>query len=300
MRLKFSTVVVLLKFTLLLKDDIVLEWWEVGADLHLDLLLSHFFEFSVLIIHRQPLTVVDIAQLVVLPPVVFLFLPLAFLVVCLEILFKCLVLAETGVESVLDVVVDSTGHELLYLDPLVAVLLVQLHQLQVLGDGPLGLVEIRVDVVVPAFATLLSDASRQEGCYLLPLFQAELLHLLAQNHVLFGCPVTLDLLNSAITCVVAKLQPAIHALNFALVEPALLQGVGGFSFLIDELVQQPVDDFDVFDLVRVDELHQLAVFVWVPVRTYFVQDRVLRTVLVAGQLILNVSALELVIRTASR
>ena len=161
---------VLLKFTLLLKDDIVLKWRKVGANLHLDLLLGHFFEFSVLIIHRQTLTVVDIAQLVVLPPVVFLFLPFAFLIVRLEVLFKCLVLAETGVESVLDVVVDSTGHELLYLDPLVAVLLMKLHQLQVLGDGPLGLVEVWVDVVVPAFATLLSDASRQEGCYLLPLF----------------------------------------------------------------------------------------------------------------------------------
>ena len=123
------------------------------------------------------------------------------------------------------------------MDPLVAVLLVELHQLQVLGDGPLGLVEVRIDVVIPALAALLSDASRQEGRYLLPLLKAKLKHLLTQNHVFLGGPVALDLLHGAITRAVAKLQPPVHAFDFALVEPGLLQRVGRLSLLVDELVQ---------------------------------------------------------------
>ena len=44
------------------------------------------------------------------------------------------------IHFVFDVVVDSARHVLLDLDPFVAVKLVKLHQLQVLGDGPLVLV----------------------------------------------------------------------------------------------------------------------------------------------------------------
>ena len=81
LRLQPLAGLVLLELTLLLKNDVVLEGREVGADLHLYFLLGHFFEFSVLVVHRQPLAVVDVAQLVVLAPVVLLLLPLALPVV---------------------------------------------------------------------------------------------------------------------------------------------------------------------------------------------------------------------------
>jgi hypothetical protein len=64
-----------------------------------------------------------------LPPVVLLFTLLSFFVVGFEVLFKCFVLPEACVKSILDVVVYTTGHMLLNLDPFVAINFVELHQL---------------------------------------------------------------------------------------------------------------------------------------------------------------------------
>jgi len=40
----------------------------------------------------------------------------------LKILIRCVVLAQTGIEPILDIVIDATGHALLNLDPLVAIM----------------------------------------------------------------------------------------------------------------------------------------------------------------------------------
>jgi len=93
---------------------------------------------------------------------------------------------------------------------------VELHQLQIFGDCPLLLVEVWVYVVVPSLSALLADPARQIGSYLLPLLQAVLCHLLFQDHVFFGCPVTFDLLDSAILGVVAEEKPSVHALDLCL------------------------------------------------------------------------------------
>ena len=79
---------------------------------------------------------------------------------CFQVLLKGLVLAETGVEPVFDVVVNSTRHQLLDLDPFVTIFLVQLHQLEVLSDGPLRFVQMGVHIVVPTFAALFADSAR--------------------------------------------------------------------------------------------------------------------------------------------
>lgn len=107
-----------------------------------------------------------------LPPVILFLLPLSFFVVRLQVLLEGLVFAETSIEPVFDVVVDPTGHQLLNLNPLVAIFLMQLHQLKVLCDGPLLFVQIWVHIVVPAFAALFANSARQESRDLLPLFEA--------------------------------------------------------------------------------------------------------------------------------
>ena len=58
-------------------------------------------------------------------------------------------------------VVCAAGQELGDLAPLVAILLVRLHNLSIFFGRPLVLLYVRVQVVVPALATLLADAARQ-------------------------------------------------------------------------------------------------------------------------------------------
>lgn len=55
----------------------------------------------------------------------------------LQVLIERLIFPQRCIKSVFDVIIDTSRHELLDLDPLVAVLLVQLHQLNVLGYCPL-------------------------------------------------------------------------------------------------------------------------------------------------------------------
>ena len=152
-----------------------------------------------------------------LSPVVLLLALLSLLVVGFEILVKVFIFPEARIKTVLDIIVNAAGHELLDLDPLVPELLVQLHQLQILSNRPLVLVQVRVDVVVPSLAALLPDAPWQESGNLLPFLQPQLCHLFPEYHVFFRCPIALDLLHSAVACVVSEVEPSIHAFNLALV-----------------------------------------------------------------------------------
>lgn len=72
---------VFFELTFLLLDDVILQGREVLANLHLDLLLGHVFEFLVLLVHGKSLRVIDIPKFVVLAPVVLLFLLFSLLIV---------------------------------------------------------------------------------------------------------------------------------------------------------------------------------------------------------------------------
>ena len=124
------------------------------------LLLSHVLELLVLLIKRQPFGVIDISELVVLPPVVFLFALLSLAVVSFQILLEGLVFTKTCVKSVLNVIVNSSRHVLLDLNPFVSEHFVQFHKLQVFRYGPFFFVEVWVHIVVPSFTTLLANSTR--------------------------------------------------------------------------------------------------------------------------------------------
>ena len=133
----------------------------------------------------------------------------------------------------------------------------QLHELKVLRQSPLLLVEVRVDVVVPALATLLTDTPGQESGDLLPLLETVLGHLLLQDHVLLRGPVALDLLHSAVLRVVAQEQPPVHAVHGCLQLPLVLRVL--IVLLGDPIVQESVNLADIFDLVYRHKLHQLFI-----------------------------------------
>lgn len=161
-----------------------------------------------------------------LAPIVLFLALLSPFVDCLNIVVKSFVFSEARVEAIFDIVVDSTGHVLLDLHPLVAIFLMEVHELQVLGHSPFLLVEVWIDVVVPSLTTLLSDTPRQKSCYFLPFLKAIFCNFLFQNHVFFRGPVTLDLFDRAILGVVPEQKPPIHAVDFGLmlVEDHLLSG----------------------------------------------------------------------------
>lgn len=75
-------------------------------------------------------------------------------------MLKGLELPKASIEPILDVIVNASRHKLLDLNPLVAILLVELHKLEVLSEGPLFLVKVGINIVVPPFPALLADASR--------------------------------------------------------------------------------------------------------------------------------------------
>ena len=77
-----------------------------------------------------------------------------------KILLLGLVLAKKVIEPVFDVVVDSFRHKLFDLDPFVAEHLVQFHELNVLSDGPLHLIEFWIKVIIPPLTAMLSDSTR--------------------------------------------------------------------------------------------------------------------------------------------
>jgi hypothetical protein len=209
-------VLVFFEFLLLLLEQLRFQGWQVRSDLHLDLVLCHVLKFLVLVVHWQSLGVVHVSQFVMLSPVVFLLIFLSFFVVSFHVFFKSFEFSEACVESVLDIVINSTWHEFLYLNPLVSKVLVEFHELQVLSHGPFLLVEVGVYVVIPSLSTLLADSSRQECGDLLPLLEAVLCDLLPENHVFFRRPVAFDLLDGAVPRVIPKVKPAIHAFQFAL------------------------------------------------------------------------------------
>ena len=70
-------------------------------------------------------------------------------------------LAQVGVVAVLDGIVGAAVDLLSDVAPTVAMHQVQLDDQKVFFHGPLALADIRVQVVVPALATLLTDAPRQ-------------------------------------------------------------------------------------------------------------------------------------------
>lgn len=77
------------------------------------------------------------------------------------------------------------------LHPLVTVLLVELHQLDVLGHGPFLLVEIWVHIVVPSLTALFPNTSWQESRNLLPLLEPEEVYLFLEYLVLLIGPISL-------------------------------------------------------------------------------------------------------------
>lgn len=214
-----------------------------------------------MLIQRKSLRVVHISQLVVLPPVVLLLALLALAVVRFKVLLERLVLAQRSIEPVLDVVVDSSRHMLLDLDPLVSEHLVQFHELEVLSDGPLLFVEVWIHVVIPPLTALLADSAWEEGSNLLPLLETVLCNLLFEDHVFLWGPVTFDLLNSAVFSVIPQNEPPIHALDFSLwLVEEILRVNGSFGFLLlNVLIKLLVNYVDVLYLVNGDKLNQIVI-----------------------------------------
>ena len=151
-----------------------------------------------------------------LPPVIFLLAFLSLFVIGFKILFKGFILSEACIKPIFDVIVNTPWHVLLNLNPLIAIDLVELHELQVLSDGPLLFVQVWVHIVIPSLPTLFADSSGQKGSDLLPLFEAIFSHLLLEDHVFFRCPVTLNLLDGTILSVISEKKPPVHTLNFGL------------------------------------------------------------------------------------
>ena len=232
---------VFFELTFLLLDDVILQGREVLANLHLDLLLGHVFEFLVLLVHGKSLRVINIPKFVVLAPVVLLFLLFSLLIMGLKVVLKGLELPEAGIEPILNVIVDASRHQLLNLDPLVAILLMELHKLEVLSESPLFLVKVGINIVVPPLPALLADASRQEGGNLLPLFEAVLSYLLLEHHVFLWGPVAFDLLDGTIFSLVPQLEPTVHAID-----------TGPERFIFYLRIQELTDDLYVLDFVFLD------------------------------------------------
>jgi hypothetical protein len=52
---------ILLQLFLFFKNDIVFEWWKVGTNFHLNLLLGHVFEFFILSVQWEALGVINVS-----------------------------------------------------------------------------------------------------------------------------------------------------------------------------------------------------------------------------------------------
>ena len=117
-------------------------------------------------------------------------------------------LAQVGVVSVLDGVVGAAIDLLSDVAPTVAVHQVQFDDQKVFFHGPLSLADIRVQVVVPALATLLTDAPRQAFGDMGPVAGARRRDNLREDLVLLLGPRALR----KVTAIV-QLQPARVALN---------------------------------------------------------------------------------------
>ena len=95
---------------------------------------------------------------------------------------------EGRVEVVLYVVVGASGEVFRYLGPAVPILEVELEDARILLLSPSILLDIGVQMVVPALPALLADAARQVLSNLAPVLSAALLHLVDQLAILLFCP----------------------------------------------------------------------------------------------------------------
>ena len=131
-------------------------------------------------------------------------------------------LAEIRVVSILDGVVSAASHLLGDITPSVAMHQVQLNDEHIFLHGPLALADVRVQVVVPSFTTLLPDAAGQALGDVGPVFRARPGDDLSQDLVLFLGPCAL----CEVTAVV-QLEPACVALDLGLAREELADTVPG-------------------------------------------------------------------------
>lgn len=89
---------------------------------------------------------------------------------------------------VLDGVVSATVEHLGYVRPLVLVRAMHQEQDPFLLTAPVDLFDPRIQMVVPAFATLLSHAARQAVCDACPPTRTQFSHELEHLGILFLCP----------------------------------------------------------------------------------------------------------------
>jgi len=97
-------------------------------------------------------------------------------------------LAEVRVESVLDRIISAAIDTLGDIAPAIAMDQVQPHNEEIFLHRPLSLGDVRVQVVVPALAALLSNATRKVLCYLCPILGAQLNNNYRQDLVLLLRP----------------------------------------------------------------------------------------------------------------
>ena len=90
------------------------------------------------------------------------------------------------------VVISSTMQEFCDFRPLVSAQNVEVKNLLILLLGPSVFLNVRVQVVVPALSTLLSDASLKVVCDLTPILSAISVDLLNQHAIFFLCPRAFD------------------------------------------------------------------------------------------------------------
>ena len=138
-------------------------------------------------------------------------------------------------------VVSAARQELGNFAPLVAVLFVRLDDLAVLLGRPLVLLDVGVQVVVPALAALLTNASRKSLSDVGPVLGAVLVHVLGQLGVLLSTP------GSFHHGRVEHLLPSMQALN------------------VRSLVQEGRDLLPVLGAELLHQLRQPFIFLVVPV-----------------------------------
>ena len=76
--------------------------------------------------------------------------------------------------------------------PFVPILFMSLYDGLILLRSPLVLFDVRIQVIVPSFTTLLSDPSRQRLGNMAPIFCTELLDIFRQLLVFLDTPGTFD------------------------------------------------------------------------------------------------------------
>lgn len=191
-------------------------------------------------------------------PVVFLAVPLTLLVDRFKILIKCLEPSETGIETILDVIIYSTWHKLLDLHPLVAVLFVKLHQLDVFSNCPFLFIEIWVNIIIPSLTALFANASRQKGGNLLPFLESEQVNLFLENLVLLIGPVAL---HSFCVVLILEENPSLQALVLSLgvAKLIVLDLWNLLHFVADEFIQDRRNLIHLVDAILIHQVGQLCI-----------------------------------------